>query len=183
MRDRVDGEQLDGSEGRMPQLAESLSLVRFIHKHFDPANPFHRDEHQVVCCCWHWHEQHQVALQSGISQYCENRNKGKPSNPPGMQLLLVYLIYSNRLNYANRKSAAYVQWLLSKLMALKVGCSAIIYHLLMAKLDTFKLISHHVTEPISFMGGQKKLSVLTFWYSSAAITQDVGALFIVYGYF
>ena len=50
MRDRMQGTDIDGSEGSMIQLAESLSLVQFIKRHNDPDDPFHMDEHQVVCC-------------------------------------------------------------------------------------------------------------------------------------
>ena len=32
----------------MNQLAESLSLVKFIERHNDPADPFHMSAHQVV---------------------------------------------------------------------------------------------------------------------------------------
>ena len=49
MSERVDGIELDGSEGCMTELAESLSLKRFIERHNDPADPFHLDEHQTVC--------------------------------------------------------------------------------------------------------------------------------------
>jgi hypothetical protein len=49
MSRRVGGIDLDGSEGAMNQLAESLSLVKLLEKHNDPADPFHMDEHQPVC--------------------------------------------------------------------------------------------------------------------------------------
>ena len=50
MRDRIDGAEIDGSEGSMNQLAETLSLLRFIEWHNDPSVNFHLDEHQVVSC-------------------------------------------------------------------------------------------------------------------------------------
>jgi hypothetical protein len=49
MSGRVGGIDLDGSEGAMNQLAESLSLVKLLEKHNDPTDPFHMDEHQPVC--------------------------------------------------------------------------------------------------------------------------------------
>ena len=49
MAGRVDGVDIDGSEGSMVQLAESLSLKRFIERHNDRDDPFHLDEHQTVC--------------------------------------------------------------------------------------------------------------------------------------
>ena len=49
MSDRMDGVEIDGSEGSMVQLAESLSLKRFIERHNDPDDPFHLDAHQTVC--------------------------------------------------------------------------------------------------------------------------------------
>ena len=49
MTECVPGIKLDGSEGSMSQLAESLSLVKFLERHSDPANSFHMTEHQVVC--------------------------------------------------------------------------------------------------------------------------------------
>ena len=50
MSARVPGIKLDGSEGSMNQLAESLpvSLVKFIERHNNPTDPFHMSEHQVV---------------------------------------------------------------------------------------------------------------------------------------
>ena len=48
MSARVPGIKLDGSEGSMNQLAESLSLVKFLERHNDPADPFHMSAHQVV---------------------------------------------------------------------------------------------------------------------------------------
>jgi len=49
MSSRVGGIDLDGSEGAMNQLAESLSLVKFLERHNDPNDPFHMSEHQPVC--------------------------------------------------------------------------------------------------------------------------------------
>ena len=49
MSRRVGGIDLDGSEGAMNQLAESLSLVKLLEKHNNPTDPFHMDEHQPVC--------------------------------------------------------------------------------------------------------------------------------------
>jgi hypothetical protein len=46
---RVGGPELDGAEGSMNALAESLSLIKFLERHNDPANPFHMDEHQPLC--------------------------------------------------------------------------------------------------------------------------------------
>ncbi len=40
---------IDGSEGSMTQLAESLSPVRLIQRHNDSSDPFYLDGHQVVC--------------------------------------------------------------------------------------------------------------------------------------
>ncbi len=50
MAERVPGVDLDGSEGSMVQLAESLSLKNFIERHNDPTDAFHMDELQPVCC-------------------------------------------------------------------------------------------------------------------------------------
>ncbi len=33
----------------MNELAESISLVKLLERHNDPADPFHMDEHQTVC--------------------------------------------------------------------------------------------------------------------------------------
>ncbi len=49
MGDRVGGVNLNGSEGSMYELAESLSLVKFRKLHNNPADPFLMDEHQAVC--------------------------------------------------------------------------------------------------------------------------------------
>jgi hypothetical protein len=40
---------LDGSEGSMNELADSLSLEKLLARHNDPNDSFHMDEHQVVC--------------------------------------------------------------------------------------------------------------------------------------
>ena len=49
MSDRVGGIDLDGTEGAMNALCESLSLVEFLKRHNDPNDPFHMSEHQTVC--------------------------------------------------------------------------------------------------------------------------------------
>ena len=51
MTERVPGIKLNGSEGSMNQLAESLCLVKVLERHNDPADSFHMSlsEHQVVC--------------------------------------------------------------------------------------------------------------------------------------
>jgi hypothetical protein len=49
MSDRAGGKDLDGSEGAMNQLAEYLSLVKFLERQNDPNNPFHMSEHQTAC--------------------------------------------------------------------------------------------------------------------------------------
>ncbi len=49
MADRIPGIVVDGSNGAMVQLAQSISLARFIKKHNDPTDPYHLDEHQVFC--------------------------------------------------------------------------------------------------------------------------------------
>ena len=49
MEETIPGIKFDGSEGSMNELAESLSLVKFIEQHNDPNDSFHLDEHQVVC--------------------------------------------------------------------------------------------------------------------------------------
>lgn len=48
--DCVVGIDLDGTEGSMTQLAEQLLLKGLIARHNDPADAFHLDEHQPVCC-------------------------------------------------------------------------------------------------------------------------------------
>ena len=62
MSSRVGGIDLDGTEGAMNQLAESLSLVKLLERHNDPNDPFHMDEHQPVCVG------HQ--FKDGITFYC-----------------------------------------------------------------------------------------------------------------
>ena len=49
MTKRVGGIELDGSEGSMNELAESLSLMNLLKRHNDPNDAFHMDEHQPVC--------------------------------------------------------------------------------------------------------------------------------------
>ncbi len=53
MASRTPGVLLDGSEGSMIELAESLSLQRFIDRHNDPADPCKR--HRGLCLL-HAHE-------------------------------------------------------------------------------------------------------------------------------
>jgi hypothetical protein len=43
------GLDLDGTEGSMNELAKSLSLVKFLEIHKDPADPLHMGKHQTVC--------------------------------------------------------------------------------------------------------------------------------------
>jgi hypothetical protein len=52
MASRTPGVLLDGSEGSMIELAESLSLQRFIDRHNDPDDPYHLTPHEVVCCAY-----------------------------------------------------------------------------------------------------------------------------------
>jgi hypothetical protein len=49
LQDRVPGITLDGSEGSMNRLADSISLVKLLKRHNDPADSYHMDEHEVVC--------------------------------------------------------------------------------------------------------------------------------------
>jgi hypothetical protein len=49
MSARVGGLELDGAEGSMNALAESLSLIKFLERYNDPADPFQMDEHQPLC--------------------------------------------------------------------------------------------------------------------------------------
>jgi hypothetical protein len=49
MADHIPGIIVDGPNGAMVQLAQSISLARFIKKHNDPTDPYHLDEHQVFC--------------------------------------------------------------------------------------------------------------------------------------
>ncbi len=58
---RTPGVLLDGSEGSMIELAESLSLQRFIDRHNDPDDPYHLDPHEVVCCSFQF--------KNGVSVY------------------------------------------------------------------------------------------------------------------
>jgi hypothetical protein len=43
------GIDVDGTEGSMNRLAESLSLAAFIKRHNDPEDEFHLEPHQPVC--------------------------------------------------------------------------------------------------------------------------------------
>ena len=52
MAERIPGVLLDGSEGSMIELAESLSLERFIDRHNDPDDRYHLQPHEVVCCAY-----------------------------------------------------------------------------------------------------------------------------------
>ncbi len=52
MAGRTPGVLLDGSGGSMIELAESLSLQRFIDRHNDPEDPYHLDPHEIVCCAF-----------------------------------------------------------------------------------------------------------------------------------
>ena len=49
MGKRIPGVGVDGSEGSMNRLAESLSLAKFLERHNDPDDVFHLGEHQPVC--------------------------------------------------------------------------------------------------------------------------------------
>jgi hypothetical protein len=49
MEDRVPGIGIDGTDGCMNRLHESLCLETLIARHNDPDDEFHMDEHQVVC--------------------------------------------------------------------------------------------------------------------------------------
>ncbi len=44
----VPGIDINGTEGCMNRLAESIRLIKLIERHNDPADDFHMDEHQVV---------------------------------------------------------------------------------------------------------------------------------------
>ncbi len=48
MVERVPCIDLDGTEGSMNRLANSICLIKLIVLHNDPADDFHMDEHQVV---------------------------------------------------------------------------------------------------------------------------------------
>ncbi len=45
---RLPGQLIDGSQGSMIKLAESLSLSRAINRDNDPLDPYYMEEHQVV---------------------------------------------------------------------------------------------------------------------------------------
>ena len=49
MSARVKGINLDGSEGAMNELAESMCIVKLLERHNDPEDPFHMSEHQPLC--------------------------------------------------------------------------------------------------------------------------------------
>ena len=49
LQDCVPGITLDGSEGSMNRLADSISLVKLLKRHNDPADSYHMDKHEVVC--------------------------------------------------------------------------------------------------------------------------------------
>jgi hypothetical protein len=49
LEETVPGIKLDGSEGSMNELADSLSLEKLLARHNDPNDSFHMDEHQVIC--------------------------------------------------------------------------------------------------------------------------------------
>jgi hypothetical protein len=67
MADRIPGVLLDGSEGSMIELAESLSLQRFIDRHNDPHDPYHLHPHEAVCCVRFLHTATQ-SMRSRISR-------------------------------------------------------------------------------------------------------------------
>jgi hypothetical protein len=48
MAARIPGIVLDGTEGSMNRLADSICLIKLIARHNDPADDFHMDEHQAV---------------------------------------------------------------------------------------------------------------------------------------
>ncbi len=48
MAERVPCIDLDGTERSMNRLADSSCLIKLIAWHNDPAEDFHKDEHQVV---------------------------------------------------------------------------------------------------------------------------------------
>ncbi len=50
----IPGVGVDGSEGSMNRLAESLSLSKIIERHNDPDDPFLLEEHQQVCLGYHF---------------------------------------------------------------------------------------------------------------------------------
>jgi hypothetical protein len=45
---RIQNIDLDGTEGGMKRLADSICLIMLIARHNDPADDFHMDEHQDV---------------------------------------------------------------------------------------------------------------------------------------
>jgi hypothetical protein len=48
MEETFPGIKIDGSEGSMNELAESVSFEKLLLRHNDPADSFHLDAHQVV---------------------------------------------------------------------------------------------------------------------------------------
>ncbi len=48
MAERVPGIDIDGTEGSMIRLADSICLMKLITRHNDPADDFYMDEDQVV---------------------------------------------------------------------------------------------------------------------------------------
>ena len=49
MASRVPGVAIDDTEGAMTRLSQSLSFLRHINKHNDPADPFHFQLHEPYC--------------------------------------------------------------------------------------------------------------------------------------
>ncbi len=45
---RVPGINIDGTDGSMNRLVNSIFLIKLIARHNDPADDFHMDEHQVI---------------------------------------------------------------------------------------------------------------------------------------
>ncbi len=54
MAKRIPGVGVDGSEGSMDRLAESLCLSKLLESHSDPDDDFYLDEHQQVCLGHHF---------------------------------------------------------------------------------------------------------------------------------
>jgi hypothetical protein len=49
MAARIPGISIDGTNGSITLLVQSISLLRHIKKHIDPAGPSHLNEHQTFC--------------------------------------------------------------------------------------------------------------------------------------
>jgi hypothetical protein len=49
MAARIPGINIDGTNGSMTLLVQSISLLRHIKKHTDPTDPYHLNEHQTFC--------------------------------------------------------------------------------------------------------------------------------------